>query len=254
MKILLFDIGNTAATYAIYESGRVLSFGSVKNDRIPKYAYKIANSGTKSQLNVVVCSVVPKLTSKLCMSINRLNNIKIWVAGKNLPVKVRHKYLNGNKLGIDRLVNAYGAIRIYKPPIVIFDFGTAITVDYISTKGIFEGGMIIPGPKISFNALLEKTALIPKNLPFPRQSKGLIGRSTYDGLSAGILEGWGALADGLVHRFKQESGHNPRVIATGGYAETLKPYMHKIDIVDPRHSMKSLLILFKDFVTGKKVR
>jgi type III pantothenate kinase len=68
-------------------------------------------------------------------------------------------------------------------------------------------------------------------------------------MSSGILEGYGAMIDGLMSRFKSRFGNKLRVIATGGFSSNLKPFAHSFDILDIRHSIKSLLIIFKDFRT-----
>lgn len=169
------------------------------------------------------------------------------MVGANLKVPMRHKYRQISRLGPDRLVTAYGAMKIYGAPLLILDFGTAFTCDYISAKGVFEGGLIIPGPQISLQALSEKTALLP-SLGFPRNSPSLIGHDTKSCMKAGILHGYGAMADGLVGRFRKRYGIKFRVVATGGLAETLASYMSQVDLVDPLLTLKSLARLFRDQV------
>jgi type III pantothenate kinase len=172
--------------------------------------------------------------------------MKMWIAGSNLPVKIRHKYNNYNKLGIDRKVNIYGVTRIFSLPILIIDFGTAITCDYVDAKGVFQGGMIIPGPETAYRALGKRAALLPKELPLPRKAKSFLGRDTRDCMESGILEGYGAMTDGLIQRFKKRYGKNLRVLATGGFAEVVRPYAKLIETVDPKHSIKSLLALWRE--------
>lgn len=241
--LILFDIGNTAATYGIYQKGRLFRFGACVYSDIPKIVKNCTKSGVNYRINCVISSVVPKITKKIkgCLP----KNTACWVVGENLPVPLKHLYPKNGSLGIDRIVNIYGALKLHKAPALVIDFGTAVTFDYLSPRGIFEGGMIIPGPELSFQALIGRAAKLPKKARLPFKAKSFIGTSTIDCLSSGILQGYGAMTDGLIYRFKSKYGNKLRVIATGGFARHLKPYTRHLDIIDPQHSIKSLILLFK---------
>lgn len=247
--LILLDIGNTAVTYGVYRGRKLSAFGSILFDSIPYFIDKNHKSGMSvDNINIVISSVVPKNTDFLKTLISKKNpkKFKIWIAGGNLPIPIRHRYKPG-KLGTDRAVNIYGALRLYKPPLLILDYGTAITFDYVSRSGVFEGGMILPGPEIGFQALIKRAALLPKKARLPRKAASFIGRDTYECMRSGILEGYGALSDGLIERFRERYGKNLKVIATGGFASVLRPYTRLMDITDPKHSIKSLFTLFTDF-------
>ena len=169
----------------------------------------------------------------------------MWAIGKNLKVPIRHNYKQINKLGQDRLANVYGAVKIYKPPLLILDYGTALTCDYVSSKGAFEGGLIIPGPEIALSALYERTALLPK-VNFPIKQAAFIGRDPKGCMKAGILQGYGAMTDGLIERFHKRYGKRFQVVATGGLAKAIFPHTAKVDILDPLLTLKSLHQLFED--------
>lgn len=246
-RILAIDIGNTAATVGFYEAGRLFGFESLYYDDIPKYVEKITKSGRFYHLDIVISSVFPKTTVFLKRNLQIIKHKTIWVVGSNLPIKIKHKYIDYNKLGVDRKVNIYGATRMYRLPILIIDYGTAITFDYVDAKGVFQGGLIIPGPETAFRALGQRAALLPKQLPLPNKAKAFLGRNTRECMESGILEGYGAMTDGLIQRFRARYGKKLRVLATGGFAETIRPYTKNIDIVDPKHSVKSLLALWRNY-------
>ncbi len=246
--ILLLDIGNTAVSYGKYQGGHFLSFGSFKNYDIPKFIKKYRKSGLNVSFNVVICSVIPQLTLKIKKLISKSISKRIWIVGQNLNPHIKHNYNNTNKLGSDRRVNIYGALRIYRPPFLLISLGTAITADFVSKKGVFEGGMIIPGPETAFQSLLARAALLPKHLEFPKKYRSFLGRSTRDCLETGILEGYGSMLDELIRRFKKQTDSGLRVIATGGLSPVIKLYTKEINKVDPLHTIKSLLLLFKDQV------
>jgi type III pantothenate kinase len=243
--LVLLDIGNTAATYGIYDGGRLLSSGSSLYNGIPIIVSKTLRSGRSKDINLIISSVVPKITKKYSKEFAKNKRIKLWIVGKNLPIPVKHRYKSAKKLGTDRLVNIYGALKMYKPPLLMIDYGTAITFDYVAENSVFEGGMIIPGPEISFQSLVNRAAQLPKTR-LPKKAPGFIGRSTYDCMASGILQGYGAMTDGLIERFKSKYGRNLKVIATGGFAGHLKPFVSSFDILDPLHSIKSLLLLYKE--------
>lgn len=245
-RILALDIGNTAATYGFYEAGRLLKFGSMAYSDIPKYALKLAKSGKINHLDIVISSVFPEITLKIARSIKSSDGMRLWIAGKSLPIKIRHKYNNINNLGCDRIVNIYGAVKMYKLPMLVIDYGTAVTFDYIDSRGVFQGGMIIPGPETAYRALGQRAALLPKGLALPKQTKAFLGRSTKGCMESGILEGYGAMTDELIGRFRNRYGKGLRVLATGGFAGVIRPYTSRIDILDPQHSIKSLLALWRN--------
>ena len=244
--LLAIDVGNTAATYGIYLGGRLERPRSCSHKDIPKIIKNCSKSGGKNDFNVVISSVVPKVTQIIKKAVSRKKKAKTWIIGSNLPVKIQHRYRSIKKLGQDRIVNIYGATRIHGAPILVIDFGTAITFDYVSKRGVFEGGLIVPGPEISFQNLIEKAALLPKKIQLPKKSVSFLGRDTYSCLHSGILQGYGAMTDELVARFKRQFGNSLRVLATGGFALHLESYTRSFDILDPNHSIKSLILAYKD--------
>lgn len=245
-RILAIDIGNTSATVGFYEGGRLLDFESIYYNDIPKYTLKYLKSGRNSHLDVVISSVFPKITRLIECKLDNKNGSSVWVLERDIPIKIRHNYNNLNGLGCDRKVNVYGAVRMHKLPMLIIDYGTAITFDYIDAKGVFQGGMIIPGPETAYSALSQRAALLPKGITLPRKKKFFLGKNTKACMESGILEGYGAMTDELIQRFRKRYGKNLRVLATGGFAEVIRPYTKYIDTVDPKHSIKSILALFRE--------
>jgi len=247
--MILIDVGNTSTSYAVVRGGRLTGIGNVATDSFPKIVRSLLKKvGNNPNRGIVISSVVPNIANKIAKIASRIGGYgKIWVVGRNIRVPIKHKYKYINRLGSDRLVNAYGASRIYGSPVLILDYGTALTCDFITQNGVFQGGLIIPGPEIALKALSERTALLPK-IGFPRRYSPLLGRDTVGGMKAGILQGYGAMTDGLVWRFRRRFGRNFTVVATGGLARVVRHYSREIDRVDPLLTLKSLLLVFKDRV------
>ena len=237
--LTVLDVGNTAVTYGTFKKSRLQDHGSCLYNDIPKIINNCASSGRKSTSHILLGSVVPQITHKVKKLAKRHKRLKLWVLGENLTFQLKHKYKQDKQLGMDRKVNMAGALLLYKAPFLVIDFGTAITFDFVSKKGVFEGGMIIPGPEISFQTLIKRAALLPKKARLPKNSASFLGKTTYDCMTSGILQGYGAMTDGLIERFKKRFGPLT-VIATGGFASALKPFTRNIQKLDPLHSIQSL--------------
>lgn len=242
---LLLDIGNTSITCAKVQNGRFTSLGSHLFDTIPKKIDLWTKSGANDSIEAVISSVVPKNTDFIQRHLKK-KKAQIWVAGQNLPVPIRHRYRDIKKLGMDRRVCVYGALKMHKPPFLILDYGTALTADYVDARGVFLGGMIIPGPELAYQALLAKAALLPKHTRLPRKTPAFLGRTPAECLETGILQGYGAMAKGLVDNFRKRCGKSMQVIATGGFAKQLAPLAGCFDLVDSDLCLKSLHRLFED--------
>lgn len=165
------------------------------------------------------------------------------MVGRGLVRKVPMRYQPG-QIGIDRVVNLYGARAFYRLPLLVIDFGTAITFDYLSEKGIFEGGLIVPGMELAWRALEDRAALLPK-LGRLKAVRDIAARSTAGAMSAGLLYGFGAMTDGLIERFRHRFKKKCRVLATGGGARQIAPYSRHVraGTVDPLHTLRSLVLL-----------
>lgn len=247
--LLAIDIGNTSISYGIFKNGRLLWHFYSQNNVIPKIDHLIAKSGGLCTYNTIIASVNPRNYLKIKASLKQSKRCqRIDTVGKSLPVEIRHKYNNINKLGNDRLVNAYGIIRSKRTPSLLFSFGTAVTVDFINKKGVFEGGLIIPGMKVSFEALQEKAALLPKVGAIHELSslqKHLIGRDAKSCMILGLFQGFGSMVDGLIGRFRQRYG-NINILMTGGFSNRIKPYIKEKVTIDPLHTLKALELIYQN--------
>ena len=152
---------------------------------------------------------------------------------------------NPQQIGADRIVNAVAAIEQYGAPLIILDFGTATTFCVINDKKEYLGGAIAPGIGISLNALVEKTAQLPKvEMTVPDK---VIGKTTVSAIQSGLLYGYCGLVDGMVHRIAEELGYNEKditVVATGGLAEVIHAHSHTITEVDQMLTLKGLLTIY----------
>ena len=241
--LLAVDIGNTFITLGAFRGRRL-----VKRATLPTKS-KAHLRGLKNFISgniieaAIICSVVPQATVALAKALRRLLGTEPYIIGKNIRVPVKNLYRKPKQVGMDRLVNAYAAIMLYKPPLVAIDFGTAITFDVVSKKGEYLGGMIIPGLRISLEAMAERTALLPRiKLARPKE---FIGKDTRNSMLSGIIYGFAALTDDLSQSLKRRIGKNARVIGTGGNIELICKYCKKIDVVDRDITLKGLNLIYE---------
>jgi type III pantothenate kinase len=151
-------------------------------------------------------------------------------------------YKNPVEVGADRIVNAVAAFEEHKSSLVIIDFGTATTFDYISEQGEYMGGAIAPGIGISSEALFDRTSKLPR-VDFACPGK-IVADNTVESIQAGIFFGYVSLVGGIVERIKEEVRTDPFVVATGGLASSISSYVPAINDVDEYLTLKGLKIIY----------
>ncbi|MGD1087821.1 MAG: type III pantothenate kinase [Verrucomicrobiota bacterium] len=244
--ILLFDIGNTHAHIGLANRKRVVKhtniptrewFGGNARARITKFAGAIKIEGA------VLCSVVPRATPQVRKTVRA-----VW---KLDPLELTPKTLRGvgidypkpNSIGPDRLANAIAAKFYFGAPVVVVDFGTAVTFDVVNAHGNYAGGIIAPGLAAMTEYLHEKTALLPKIKI--REIKSAIGKSTEQAMLIGAVHGYRGLVRGLVAELKRElKTKKLSVVATGGYAHLIAAKLPEITAVKPQLTLEGLQLVW----------
>lgn len=252
--ILAIDIGNTTTSFGVFENDKLTSQFSVATqpwrtpDEVTLQLKALAQSRSlhlRKAEQIVICSVVPRMLSVLSESLRSLEAVPQRIIGQDLKVPLKNKYAYPEQVGQDRLVGAYAAWKTYKKGCIVADFGTAITIDVVTQKGEYLGGIIAPGLEISLEALASRTALLPKvELKEPPE---LLGRDTANSIRSGVLHGCVALCDGLVAQLKKKYAPKAAVVATGGASALIAKYAKSIDHVKPHLVLEGLYLLGKAF-------
>ncbi len=243
--LLAADIGNTNINFGVFNGKKLLKRFIIPTQE-PVYAKPLAKIFKQYVIQqAIVCSVVPQSTVKLEKTFNRSLHTKAVIVGRDYIVPIKNLYRYPHQVGQDRLVNAYAGIMLYGAPLVVIDFGTAVTFDVISKRKEYIGGMILPGLSISLDALNKRTALLPRiKLQKPRE---FIGKDTKNSMLSGIVYGFACLTDNLVERIKAKTGANTPVVATGGNIPLIRAFCKKIDKIDQDLTLKGLYLLYERY-------
>jgi type III pantothenate kinase len=240
--ILLFDIGNTHTHVGLANDRRMLRQVNVptrewSGGKAVKLVKKFA-SGTKIG-GAVLCSVVPLVTPlvrKTVLALWKLDTLEL--TPKTLR-GVGVDYPEPNSIGPDRLANAVAARKRFGAPVVVVDFGTAVTFDVVNSRGDYVGGIIAPGLAAMTDYLHEKTALLPRITI--REINTAIGKSTEQAMLIGAVHGYRGLVRELIAELKRElKTKKLPVVATGGYAKLIAAKLPEISAVEPNLTLEGL--------------
>ena len=192
----------------------------------------------------IIASVVPQVLNSMQTAIKKLTGKAALVVGPGLKTGLNIQIENPAQTGADLVVGCVAALREHKAPMIIIDMGTATTMIVLDKHSAMIGGCIMPGVKISMDALTDRTALLP-GLQLD-QPKKAIGRNTIDCMRSGIMMGAACMIDGMIERMEAELGYETTVIATGGIAKFVLPMCKKEIIYDKDLLVKGLATLYRE--------
>ena len=196
----------------------------------------------------IIASVVPQVLNSMQTAVKKLTGKAALVVGPGLKTGLNIQIENPGQTGADLVVGAVAALREHKAPLIVVDMGTATTMMVLDKNSAFVGGCIMPGVKISLDALTDRTALLP-GLQLD-QPKKAIGRNTIDCMRSGIMLGAACMIDGMIQRMEEELGYETTVIATGGIAKFVVPMCRRSVIYDKDLIVKGLAALYRDNKRG----
>ncbi len=255
--ILLVDVGNTNIVLGVQKDDNYIASWRISTDvkkTSDEYAIQVIQLFEQNNLKpsdikgIIISSVVPNIMHSLEDMIRKCFGIEPIIVGPGIKTGINIKYDNPKEVGADRIVNAVAAYEIYKKPMIIIDFGTATTFCAINGKGDYLGGCIVPGIKISSDALFERAAKLPRvELEVP---KNIICKNTISSMQSGIIYGYIGQVEYIVKKMKLEMkqdnyGIEPYVIATGGLANLIVKETKIIDEVNPNLTLEGLKILYR---------
>ena len=250
--LLAIDIGNTNLVIGCFRDDKILFKARIATD----HTRTSDQSGVeiKSMLEAygvqisdiedcIISSVVPPVFNSVRTGVIKIIGKQPMVVGPGLKTGLNIHVDVPSQVGSDRIVIAVAALAEYKAPMLLMDLGTATTIEAVEPDNIYMGGVIIPGVRVSLDALTSRAAQLPGiSLDQPKQ---VIGKNTVDCMRSGMMYGTAAMIDGLVERMEEELGHRCTLIATGGLAQFITPLCKRKIILEKDLLLKGLNIIYK---------
>ena len=250
--ILAIDIGNTNIVIGCVDEKKtyfIERLATVKTKTELEYAidikvvlelYGISREDIKGG---IICSVVPQITSIVRLAAEKVLRRQILVVGPGIKTGLNILMDNPAQLGSDLVAGAVAGINEYPLPLIILDMGTATTICVIDSKKNYIGGMILPGVRVSLDALTSRASQL-SGISI-EEPKRLIGKNTVDCMKSGILYGNAAAVDGIIDRIEEELGQKVTAIATGGMSKKIIPHCRREIIQDEDLLLKGLLVIYE---------
>lgn len=249
--ILAIDIGNTNIVMGCIENDRILFRERLSTNQTATDLEYAANMKMAMDMHsidpsgvdgAIISSVVPSVTNTFRTALEKYAGIDVKVVGPGIKTGLSILIDNPAQLGSDLVVDAVAGINEYPVPMIIIDMGTATTLSVIDSNKGYIGGMITTGMAVSTDALIMRTAQLPK-IAFEKP-KRTIGTNTVDCMKSGIMYANACALDGMIERIEEELGEKCTVIATGGLAGTIVPLCRRNIILDDDLLLKGLMIIY----------
>ena len=252
--LLAIDIGNTNMVFGIYKGEEMLGsfrlstnstatsdeLGILAVSYFERFGYR-----TEDLKACIIGSVVPQVMYSVTSAIIKYFGVEPLVVGTDVDtgLKFAPRCYETGRLGADRAINCISATQKYGAPFVILDFGTATTIDAVGPDGVYMGGTIGPGLQVSLDALVSRTAMLPRvELQMPQT---VLGRNTEEQIQAGVVAGYVGNMEYLIRQVMEEMDcEGIKVIATGGLSRMIAQQTDRINIVDPMLTMDGLRMIF----------
>lgn len=257
--LLAIDVGNTNIVVGGIQDDKLMFEARIATDHIKtsdQYGVDIKNILSLFEhkpsefTDCIMSSVVPPVFNSVLTGVMKVIGKEPMVVGPGIKTGLNIQTDTPSQVGSDRIVIAVAALAEYKPPLILVDMGTATTVEVVGEGNTYQGGCIIPGVRISLDALTSRAAQLPGiRLDKPRR---IIGKNTVDCMRSGIMYGTAAMLDGLLDRMEEELGYSTTVVATGGMAQFVVPLCRRDINLEKDLLLKGLNIVYKKNVQERR--
>ena len=251
--ILTIDVGNTNITCGVFDgdvivaSFRITTKMPRTSDEYGMILYNLLEQNNIQPMDIgdaIICSVVPNVMHSLRGGLVKYFHITPIIVEAGIKTGIRIVTPNPQQIGADRIVDAVGAYEIYGGPVLVIDFGTATTYDFVDESGAFLGGITAPGIRISAKALSEDAAKLPEIEI--KKPESILGKDTITSMQAGIVYGRIGQTEYIINKVKEEVGlENVKTVVTGGLGRIIANETTCIDIYDPNLTLKGIYRVYK---------
>lgn len=249
--ILVVDIGNSNIVIGVYDNDKLIGNWRMvtRNEKTSdEYGIFILNLLEFSNIDktkiksAIVSSVVPNVMHSFENALRKYFSIEPIIVGPGIKTGITIATENPKEVGADRIVGLVAAYHRFKGPLIVIDFGTAITYDVLTEKGEFKYGITSPGIQICADALWQKTAQLP-NVEI-KKPDSILTRNTITSIQAGLVYGCIGQVEYIIKKIKEElKTEDMKVIATGGLGRIIAEETTMIDVYDPELLFKGLKII-----------
>ena len=251
--ILTIEIGNSTITLGGVEGDDIRFECRINTDRVKtsdtycidlKTLFEVYGVELSAIEGVIIASVVPQVLNSVRTAIRKLLGKEPLVVGPGIKTGLNIRLENPAQTGAGLVAADVAALAEHKPPMVIIDMGTATTMTVLDPEGAHLGGCVCPGVKIGLDALTARTSLLPGiQLDSPDRA---VGRNTADAMRSGVMFGNAAMLDGMIDRFREETGWEFTILATGGLAKHIVPLCRHEITYDRYLIIKGLVKLYRE--------
>lgn len=250
--LLAVDVGNTNVTIGVFDGEELVTtfrmttkmqrtsdeFGMTIIDLIEHN--KVESSKIDS---AIISSVVPNIMHSLCSGIIKYFGIQPMVVEPGVKTGIRIVTENPAQIGADRIVDAVGAYELYGGPVLVIDYGTATTYDFVNERGDFFAGVTAPGIRISAKALWEDAAKLPEIEI--KKPASILSRETISSMQAGLVYGQIGQTEYIVTHMIEEAGlENVKVVATGGLGKLIASETDCIDYYNQTLTLEGMRLIY----------
>jgi type III pantothenate kinase len=261
MNLIAIDIGNTNISVGLFLNGEEQFIKTLSGEATAELTellkstwemIPVAKSSREGKHDgvIVASSVKPEWTQLVRDIAKKTIDENILLVGKDIPFPIELSIKEPDKVGTDRVLAACAAYAVAEHAVAVADFGTAVTIDLVDDRGVFCGGVIIPGFEMSANALHNHTAQLPKVTV--TKPKWPFGKTTAEAINAGLYYSAISSLQEIVRRYAETLGAWPQTIITGSGAKLIKDDCDFVDNYVPNLVIRGIALAYEKYIESRE--